>query len=146
MAFGGLIGKETQVDLSQYVTETELNSKGFATQSWVNEQINNSATGTWEFVTEGVTQDYKSGAQTLDLTNDPYLLIPWEQNQSAYLTLPPTIAFKPSATSKNPISIYFGQNQEFQIQLRCNANYNVGIYSYRSSYYYELHYQLYRLR
>lgn len=38
MAFGGLIGKETQVDLSQYVTETELNSKGFATQSWVGSQ------------------------------------------------------------------------------------------------------------
>ena len=38
MAFGGLIGKETQVDLSQYVTETELNSKGFATQSWVSGQ------------------------------------------------------------------------------------------------------------
>lgn len=44
MAFGGLIGKETQVDLSQYVTETELNSKGFATQSWVEDKINSVVT------------------------------------------------------------------------------------------------------
>ena len=45
MALGALVGQKPQIDLSQYVTETELNSKGYATQSWVTGQ--NYATQSW---------------------------------------------------------------------------------------------------
>ena len=76
MAFGGLIGKETQVDLSQYVTETELNSKGFATQSWVNSQgfaktsqIPSVPSGFGEVIT--ITQDINSnGISVNNLSNN----------------------------------------------------------------------------
>ena len=45
MALGALVGQKPQIDLSQYVMETELNSKGYATQSWVTGQ--NYVTQSW---------------------------------------------------------------------------------------------------
>ena len=103
MAFGGLIGKETQVDLSQYVTETELNSKGFATQSWVTQQLPNLPEGFGEIV------DVPNGS-TIEVDSSGIYLVCGYYDGSSGFFMAPSI-FYPGALNRNQaiqMYLYYG--------------------------------------
>lgn len=93
MALGALVGQKPQIDLSQYVTETELNSKGYATQSWVQGQ--GYATTGWVAGQGYATTSWVNSqgfAKTSQIPNIPanFGLVPpgyfWSNNHSLQLT------------------------------------------------------------
>lgn len=119
MAFGGLIGKETQVDLSQYVTETELNSKGFATQSWVTQQLPNLPEGFGEVIRVDCTRGESS--EVAVNPNGVYLI--YVETKNKYMYNP--IIFTPAyAYSGNNSQAIFIGSEDFNIILNIKWDYS----------------------